>query len=219
PNEIFLAVLEFLPNERLLVLRCISKRFQALVDLILAYRLERNLIDLKLRRGLAQNRYTQSEVSKRPHLRHYGTFLRNVNPHSIIEASWYTMPPAELKTICECLVILKEGTAPDNEDLTSVSWTTTKRIMGRYSFKAWLTNIRLNVNHIAFENVKRVERIIMLDPNITYERVRGVSTTGYNLLIIVAACLQYCSIAKDLKDLEKVIQRLDLSIENARSFL
>ncbi|KAJ3214987.1 hypothetical protein HDU67_001004, partial [Dinochytrium kinnereticum] len=205
---------------------------------------------------MADEGYRDTEKEKRPHLRHYRQFLRNITTNEITEATWYATPPEELKTVCECLCILKgsptfqlrksatlpsaaslpslpsavastssssssssadatstpsaqsaashhpPATAPaatTEDDPPPMSWSQIKKTMTRYDFKTWLTNLRVGVDYIPFPNVKRVERIIMMDPNVTYERLREVSMAGYKLLIIVAACLQYCAISEDLR--------------------
>lgn len=48
--------------------------------------------------------------------------------------------------------------------------------MSRYDFRTWLTNLRAGVDYVPIANVRKVERIIMLDPSITYENLRQVST-------------------------------------------
>ncbi|KAI9329140.1 hypothetical protein DFJ73DRAFT_861050 [Zopfochytrium polystomum] len=86
-----------------------------------------------------------------------------------------------------------------------MTWAAIKKQMTRFDFKNWLTNLRMGVDHIPHPAIKRVERIIMMDPSITYERMREVSTAGYKLLIVVAACLQYGSIAEELRGLRKTV--------------
>ncbi|KAJ3193706.1 Dynein heavy chain 10, axonemal [Irineochytrium annulatum] len=237
----------------LLAVRLGSKKMKALSDLTLSARLDLLILNLADRHDLAEDQYRDAEKEKRPHLRHYRNFLRNITTNEITEATWYATPPEELKTVCECLCILKgspltikkQTSAPTlavsspsflsvDTDVTTgisadasfdaqteepMSWATIKKVMTRYDFKTWLTNLRVGVDYVPFQHVKRVEKIIMMDPNVTYERLREVSMAGYKLLIIVAACLQYCSISEDLRLKRKDMVMLDKQLGRYKVFV
>ena len=49
----------------------------------------------------------------------------------------------------------------------------------------------------------------MHDATITYERLRDVSTAGYKLLIIVAACLQYGGIKEEVRKAQAVVEAVE----------
>lgn len=102
------------------------------------------------------------------------------------EATWYTTPPCELQTVCECLCLLSMNQLPAlPTDLTAMtppstpliininnrlSWKTLKKMMMNYEFKSWIMNLRMNCETISLVNIKRVEEIIMNDDSITYPR-------------------------------------------------
>ncbi|KAJ3107456.1 hypothetical protein HDU97_004052 [Phlyctochytrium planicorne] len=278
PNEILLLVFELVPTSGLLTIRRSSSAFRALADVTLCERLRLQIMELSVKHTVADEGYRETERERRPHLRHYRQFLRNITTNEITEATWYATPPEELKTVCECLCILKGSPSfhvrkstslPSTSSLpslpsaaaaagaavvtttgavatgpaaaaetqsagalsaaalvhpeeTPMTWAHIKKTMTRYDFKTWLTNLRVGVDYIPFQNVKRVERIIMMDPNVTYERLREVSMAGYKLLIIVAACLQYCAISEDLRvrrrdmvAIEKKLSKFKMFVEAA----
>ncbi|KAI8808489.1 hypothetical protein BJ742DRAFT_668086, partial [Cladochytrium replicatum] len=237
PNELLLLVFAKTDTSVLLTMRYSSTRMKRLVEVVLASRLESTTTELSVRRTLSAKRFFEAEKVKRPHLRHYRQFLRNISTNEITEATWYTTPPPELQTVCECLCILKgtnsfsvgmgnNGTAtttstssPGRSRTPSMTWPTIKKLMTRYDFKTWLTNLRMGVDHIPYAAAKRVERIIMLDPSITYERLRDVSMAGHKLLIIVAACLQYCTISEDLRIKSRELSTIDRSLDRAALLL
>ncbi|KAJ3116365.1 hypothetical protein HDU96_009828 [Phlyctochytrium bullatum] len=265
PNEILLIIFELVPTSSLLTVRMASRAFRALVDVTLCERLRIQIVELGIKHTAAEESYRDTEKQKRPHLRHYRQFLRNITTNEITEATWYATPPEELKTVCECLCILKgspslphrkSGSLPSAGSLpslpsastsqmpttaspvtspsssspsltdpsgsieeTPMTWAQIKKIMTRYDFKTWLTNLRVGVDYIPFPNVKRVERIIMMDPNVTYERLREVSMAGYKLLIIVAACLQYCAISEDLRIRRRDMVALEKRLTRYRVFV
>jgi hypothetical protein len=99
----------------------------------------------------------------------------------VTEATWYSTPPEELKTVCECLCILKGGLSSissnfpplsfsliliffnvlvDDPLSPSVEWSSVKKTMARYDFKTWFTNLKHNVDYISHANVKKVESIV-----------------------------------------------------------
>ncbi|KAI8814688.1 hypothetical protein BJ742DRAFT_652082, partial [Cladochytrium replicatum] len=220
PNELFLLVFGKTDTSVLLTMRYASTHMKRLVEDVLASRLETTTMELSVRRTLSAKRFFEAEKVKRPHLRHYRQFLRNISTNEITEATWYTTPPPELQTVCECLCILKganSDVALDSEP--RMTWPTIKKLMTRYDFKTWITNLRMGVEHIPYPAAKRVERIIMLDPSITYERLRDVSMAGHKLLIIVAACLQYCTISEDLRMKSRELNNIDRSLDRAALLL
>ncbi|KAJ3280020.1 hypothetical protein HDU76_009317, partial [Blyttiomyces sp. JEL0837] len=295
PNELLLLIFSYLPTSTLLLLRLTTHKLKNLTEVTLEQRLTTQIESLEQTYEKNDEVYRALEKEKRPHLRHYRGFLRNVSINDVTEATWYASPPEELKTVCECLCILRGGanfggmastptsrknsitsvnsisnglnnvtishdpesprsstttpapssaaTSAGNSPTTSTaastgsnttitpvdnaslppfepnSWSTIKKTMTRYDFKTWLTNLRVGVDYIPFANVKRVEKIIMMDPDITYERLREVSTAGYKLLILVAACLQYCSIAEDLKGRRRDVVLVEKRCSKLKYFL
>lgn len=91
------------------------------------------------------------------------------------------------------------------------SWDIIRRWMKRPEFKSWINNLRVEVECIPIKAVSKVEKLLMLDVNITYDRLRSISLPGYRLLIIVAACLQFC-----IRYNKVTIARSDV-IDNERS--
>ena len=246
PTELLLHILSELSIPDLCITRLVSRRFRHLSNLTLAPRIEEIVEEMEAQREKLHEHVTESEVTKRPMLRHYRQWLRNVHSHEITEATWYANPPKELKVVCECLCILKGVKEPPKSSLSStpsksssspsfsstpdssdeidittdrLSWTTIRKHMSRYDFKTWITSLRTTVDTIPFPAIRRVEQIIIRDPNITYERLREVSTAGYNLLILVAACLQYCAIAEDLKVKKSEFFELDKGVARLEMFL
>ncbi|KAJ3128764.1 hypothetical protein HK098_003530 [Nowakowskiella sp. JEL0407] len=224
PNELVLLILSASSTEALLTIRSASKSLKSLCDLELAKRVQSKTIEMEFKSMLIEATYRETEKQKRPHLRHYRQFLRDVSAKDISEATWYSSPPTELQVVCECLCILKNGISggtivSDDESKGNLSWSEIKKQMSKYEFRAWFTNIRGSVDFIPMKNVRKVERIIMYDRLITYERLREVSTAGYKMLIIVAACLQYCNISEELKIKEKEIKSLRGKIGVAKKFL
>ncbi|KAJ1551293.1 hypothetical protein HK096_001753 [Nowakowskiella sp. JEL0078] len=136
-----------------------------------------------------------------------------------VEATWYACPPVELQVVCECLCVLKNGDSSLVSDEPVRAWPVIKKQISRAEFRNWFTNLRVNVDAIDMGSIKRAERIIMLDPAITYERLREVSTAGYKLLIIVAACLQYRGIAEELRAKGVELADLEKRVERSRNFL
>ena len=59
----------------------------------------------------------------------------------------------------------------------------------------------------------------MADPNITYERLREVSTAGYKMLIVVAAVLQYAGIAEELRGLKRKCVGFESSVGSTKLFV
>ncbi|KAI9345246.1 hypothetical protein BDR26DRAFT_794210, partial [Obelidium mucronatum] len=211
PNELLLLVCHQMPSPSLLQMRLVGKRMQSLANIILRDRMRTAVETLEASLKTLGQEHDLLEVEKRPHLRHYKQFLRNISMNDLTEAIWYATPPEELKTVCECLCILKgppvtipvlskraEGTS-NFAAFEPQTWASIKKQMTRYDFKNWVSNLRSNVDKIPYAAIKRVEYIIMHDQNITYERLREVSRPGYSLLIVVAACLQYGNISEEVK--------------------
>ncbi|TPX31541.1 hypothetical protein SmJEL517_g05168 [Synchytrium microbalum] len=255
PNEIYLLYFQLLSTTHLLTIRLVSHRLKLLVDYELDARMKISLVELSKRRHDVDSKYVEAERVKRPHLRHYRQFLFNISAAELSEATSYKVPPPEIKTVCECLCLLRGGnnhpltgpvsapTSPttfpngpvdvahpttpnvstrpfgDESSPPVMSWSSLKKLMTRYDFRTWLTNLRAGVDYIPISNVRRVERIIMLDPTITYENLRQVSMAGYKLLIIVAAVLQYCTIAEDLRVKRRELSNLDRKFTRCKLFL
>ncbi|KAJ3044000.1 Dynein heavy chain 10, axonemal [Rhizophlyctis rosea] len=230
PNELILSLLEHLPTKTLLTTRLVSRRFRRLSNLVLSPRIESSLTTLEQQRQESDAQVRETEITKRPMLRHYRQWLRNASSHEVTEATWYAKPPEELKVVCECLCILKgvkeprkSSPSPPSSSSTSeedpLSWHTIRKTMSLYSFKTWLTSLRTQVDQIPYPAIQRVEQIIISNPLITYERLREVSTAGYNLLILVAACLQYCAIAEELKRQKAEFVELDRGCARLEMFL
>ncbi|KAL2916632.1 hypothetical protein HK105_203744 [Polyrhizophydium stewartii] len=163
---------------------------------------------------------------KRPLLTHYRQFLASSSSTEITEATWYTTPPAELHTVCECLCILRGAIPPPpagvpeaGDGRVPTPWPTLKRIMSRYDFKSWLASMSTSVASIDIVNARRVENIIRMDATITYERLRDVSMAGYRLLIIVAAALQSVTLLDEIATSKAELTAFEAKYDRARKFL
>ncbi|TPX59125.1 hypothetical protein SpCBS45565_g07824 [Spizellomyces sp. 'palustris'] len=235
PNELLLILFESMPTKHVCIMRCISKRYSALATVVLLARFETKLVELGEKITEANRIYRETEREKHGDLSHYRAYLRNVSLNELTEAIWYSAPPPELQTVCECLCILKgvdssvanrrkvqQSFGDPVEDYfvdATMPWPTIKKCMGRYEFKTWLMNLRVGVDFIPFANVKRVERILMVDPQITYDRLREVSMAGYRLLILVAACWQYCTIAEDLRQKRNDCYSMEQTLVSLQKFV
>ncbi|KAJ3296625.1 hypothetical protein HK104_001395 [Borealophlyctis nickersoniae] len=236
PNELLFIIFDQLDTPDLCTIRVVSHRLCKVANVLLSGRIKEELSDLSEIKKEADTIYKDTESEKRPHLRHYRHWLRNSSSHDIKEATWYPNPPAELKTVCECLCILQRAPkirSPSSSpsgviDLdptppewlnTRLSWSLIKKELSSYSFKTWLTHLHTAVDHIPYYAIQRVEKIVVSDSTITYDRLREVSTTGYNLLILVAACLQYCTIADDLRRKERDCKLLESWVVRKEMFL
>eukprot|EP00842_Homolaphlyctis_polyrhiza_P006291 jgi/Hompol1/6663/HPOL_001287-RA len=189
----------------MLVMRQTNQRLSAIAASVMARRLAQPVRMLADTTRALEASHKALLAIKQPQLAHYRQFLAaGTTTTEIAEAAWYSVPPQELHTVCECLCILNgalgsaAGPAEAGPGRTPVAWTKLRRVMARFDFKAWAANLTETVAHISPENVRRVEAIIRMDPLITYERLREVSHTGYRLLIVVAACLQYVNIHKEV---------------------
>jgi hypothetical protein len=214
--EIQFHLFEFLPSRDLAQVRGTCKSYKSISNYILKQRSHQAIVKLSQEYTHLESSFEEIHTEKKPQLNHFRGFLRAIPATYLSEASWYTNPPKELMTVCECLVILKNGQdalkafSAENSSTTAsdLKWAEIKRQMSRYDFKTWFVNLRKTVDAIPIDNVKQVQHIIMYDPMITYERLRDVSMTGYHLLIIVAACLQYGTIAQDLKLKQREMSKL-----------
>ncbi|KAI9101255.1 hypothetical protein DFS34DRAFT_562169, partial [Phlyctochytrium arcticum] len=234
PTEIVLILMEHMTTRELCKTRYVSKSFAAMVSVILTPRVLSRIGNLTVDMVHANTAYTALERSKLPDLHSSRQFLRDIPLTEVKEATWYATPPAEMQTICECLCILfgQAGSTQNRrssnkasshlDDMPEVDaplpWSTIKKIMSRYDFKTWLMNLRTGVDFIPAAQIKKVERILMVDPQITYERVREVSMAGYRLLILVAACWQCGTIMEDLRVMRKAVQTLETKVVNAQQF-
>jgi hypothetical protein len=110
--------------------------------------------------------------------------------------------------------------APHPETPTArMDWPTIRRTMGKYTFRRWISHLRVAADDIDMDIVARVSTIIAQDESITYEQLRLVSMPGYNLLIVVAAILQYVPLAKRMQHLKGAADELAESVHALKSFL
>ena len=214
PNELLLDIFSYLSESSLNQVRLINKRCTPLSSSILIQRYTciLNSIDVDLDR--AEKDYTLLQASSDPQLSHYRQFVTNLSTNDIKECIWYATPSKELSTVCECLVRLN-GAESDGPML----WPQIRKHLSRFDFKQWYINLKDQVDSIRYVDMKKVERIIMLDHDITYERLRGVSMAGYRLLIAIAACIQYCTISHTLKKTKRAVQELSRQKKAACMFL
>ncbi|KAJ3014964.1 UNVERIFIED_CONTAM: hypothetical protein HDU68_012939 [Siphonaria sp. JEL0065] len=126
PNELLLLICLTTPTASLLPMRLTCKRMRALTDIVLRDRMRATVLELESGVQRLSDELELLQVEKRPHLRHYKQFLRNISMNDVTEAIWYASPPEELKTVCECLCILKGLSAPVTAGSSS-SLTSNKR--------------------------------------------------------------------------------------------
>ncbi|KAJ3347535.1 Dynein heavy chain 10, axonemal [Entophlyctis luteolus] len=107
PNEVLLIVCEFASASSLLGMRKASRRFRSLANIELRDRTRRTVAAAETLAASLGDAVEALRREKQPHLRHYKTFLRNINMSDLTEATWYSSPPEEVKTVCECLCILR----------------------------------------------------------------------------------------------------------------
>ncbi|KAI8613836.1 hypothetical protein BC830DRAFT_1169908 [Chytriomyces sp. MP71] len=127
PNELLLIACAQMPTAALLSLRLTCKRLSALAALVLRDRTRAAVSRLQLDHERMEAEHARLEDEKRPHLRHYKQFLRNIAMNDLTEAIWYAAPPEELKTVCECLTILRGTTTASSSSPASSSHATPKR--------------------------------------------------------------------------------------------
>lgn len=216
PNELWLHIFELTPCHNLLNVRLVSRSFAQLANVSLKYRLQSPLQTLSQKSVTLHAMVRHLRNTKTPHLEHYQEFLRQSSPSDLTEVIWYTSPPQELRTVCECLLRLKDPELNKIHD--PLSWAFIKRSMSKYEFKSWFLEMQTTVNDISIESTLFVENIIRMDPLITYERLRDVSRAGYRLLIKVAASLQYCNILNEMRKKERESKICDNVLERTIKF-
>lgn len=217
PDELLLMILYHLSNKDLLQLRSANIHIGAISQEILRNRTNARMKYLNAQFIEIQSTYQDMVDEKKPRLDHFRGFLQQLPPTHIQEAAWYTVVPHELLTVCECLVILKQGPLKATDPIDK--WAEIKKIMSKYEFKSWYINLRENVQDLDMENVIQVQQIIMYDPSITYERVNAVSICGYNILIAIAASLQFATISQDMNILKAQLTTLQKSVQLSMRFL
>ncbi|RKO96675.1 hypothetical protein CXG81DRAFT_13169 [Caulochytrium protostelioides] len=237
PSELLLMIFDTLPVPALLKLRQVSHQVQEIANLLLRHRLSRTLADAQRALDALTETYEAERVAQQPLLAHFRQFLERANQTELTEATWFSAPPAELQTVCECLCILRgrrrasptgattaastaTATAAASEPgRTTMSWGFIRKTMARYDFRTWFSGLPTAVERIPLAHLKRVEQIIMHDGSITYERLREVSRAGYKLLITIAACLQYGMVHHQLKDRQQAIAKLSSQVTCTARFL
>ena len=204
----------------LLNVRRTERRMHKLANVVLHDRLALPVDILQRTVETLNNSFKSLLNIKKPQMIHYQQFLVDLSSNEIAEAIWYTSPPHELRTVCECLAILYGiDVPPTNPEQQTQQWAALKKSMARYDFKTWFTNLTTNVQSIPMSSVSQVEDIIRLDPTITYERLREVSLPGYKLLIIVAACLQYVKIWDEVQQRKSELSTFEVKASHAKLFL
>lgn len=217
PDELLLIILKYLSNADLLQTRSVNMHVGGISQEILRFRTKSRMQALNSEFIEIQSTYQDMVDEKKPRLDHFRAFLQELPPTHIQEASWYTAVPHELSIICECLVILKQG--PLKTATPVEKWAEIKKIMTRYEFKSWYINLKENVEDLEMEYVTIVQNIIMHDPSITYERVHEVSICGYQILIAIAASLQFATISQDMKMVKTKMYMLKNSVQKSMKFL
>ncbi|KAI8926338.1 hypothetical protein BC831DRAFT_400104 [Entophlyctis helioformis] len=228
PNELIILIFETMDTKKLLHVRLTTRKFKALADVVLADRFSKPTWLLSQTTKTLKSAFTELNDTQRPYMDHYSQFLVNLPSTDVTEATWYTAPPQELQTVCECLCILR-GAVPVPANATpaslagpqriAMSWPAIKRIMGRYDFKTWFVGLDKTAKTIDAANVRRVEDIIRMDPLITYERLRDVSQAGYKLLIVVAACLQFGNIYNQIETRRAELVSFERKFDRSTRFL
>ena len=197
PDELLLMVINYLPNSDLLNLRPVNKHIGHIAQEILGKRINQILKILEIQKKSIETCYQEMLSVKKPQLDHFKQFLNQGTSLQLKELSWYNTVPLELQFVCECLVTLKQGPLSSTNQMDK--WAEIRRSMTRLDFKNWFINLESNVDLLKMENVEIVKEIIIRNPSINYERIREISVCGYNVLILIAACLQYGMISQDLK--------------------
>jgi hypothetical protein len=210
-------ILHNLSNSDLLQTRSINLHIGSVSHEILRGRTKKRAAALLALLASVQSAHQNMVVEKKPRLDHFRGFLLTLPPNHIQEAAWYTVVPHELLTICECLVILKHGPLQSTDPVEK--WAEIKKIISKYEFKSWYINLREHVQDLDIDNVLQVQQIIMHDPSITYERVHSVSVSGYNILIAIAASLQFATICQDLNILKNQMVVLESQVLMTEKFL
>lgn len=220
PNEVLMTIMTHSQTTDLLNVRRTERRMHKLANVVLHDRLALPVDILQRTVETLNNSFKSLLNIKKPQMIHYQQFLVDLSSNEIAEAIWYTSPPHELRTVCECLAILYGiDVPPTNPEQQTQQWAALKKSMARYDFKTWFTNLTTNVQSIPMSSVSQVEDIIRLDPTITYERLREVSLPGYKLLIIVAACLQYVKIWDEVQQRKSELSTFEVKASHAKLFL
>jgi len=214
PYELYLEIFSYLSSSDLLIVRQANTNLKLLSEHALTKRVRISFAELERQSASAGELYQQRLQAHSSSMRNYRRFMRTASADLISEATWYTSPPVELVTVCSCLCLLR-GVSDD--DIRN--WVSVKHVMSRYDFKRWFTSIYVAADTLKIENIRRVEKVIMLDADITYERLRDVSQTGYNILIVIAAALQYGVIAHELKEKRADADILSLKAKRTNMFL
>ena len=217
PDELLLIIFNQLPNADLLKLRSVNSHLGAIAQEILRFRTKLRMQFLNAEFISVQKVYQDMVDDKKPRLDHFRGFLQQLPITHIQEASWYTVVPHELLTVCECLVILKQGPLTANDPVEK--WAEIKKTMSKYEFKSWYINLRENVEDLDMIHVGLVQNIIMHDSTITYERVHEVSICAYQMLIAIAASLQFATISQDMNLTKNKMFTLQVNVQKSMRFL
>lgn len=224
PNELIYEVLNKINTADLLSVRTTSSYLSSVANLILASRMNKDILMYKLDLVKSKAHMIELEETLRPHLTHYRQFLSNLNTTEVSEVAWYKTCPTELHTVSTCLVLLKNGGLTQEDPSIpshgqSISWPSVKKQLNRRDFKDWFTSLSTTVDAISYTGVKQVEAIIQRDQDITYERLREVSEPGYRLLIVVAAVLQYANLSEAIRSEERTMGGLSKGLVRSEVFV
>ncbi|KAJ3268836.1 hypothetical protein HDV01_002155 [Terramyces sp. JEL0728] len=195
--QIWLHVFRFAPKQALLKIRVVNRKLSKLANIELVARAQAKFYQDCIYTREKQLEHNQMKIVKRPLLVHFREFLTAPSTaENLTEVTWFANAPPEVQVVCECLCRLKGGI--DLPDDVRMPWGDIRRIMKKQDFKMWLMCLSTNVDFVSIIDIKKVEQIIRMDPMITYERLREVSMSGYRLLILIAASLQYATNADEL---------------------
>jgi hypothetical protein len=197
PDELLLMIIHQLPNVEVLNMRAVNKHIGRVAQEIIRNRTNKRVQYLAIQTTSIECAYQEMLQIKKPQMDHFSQFLRAASNNQLQELSSYSTVPKELQIVGECLVTLKQGPlqATNQRD----KWVEIRRTISRFEFKTWFLNLQSNLDSLDMVNVQIVREILMTNPDITYERVHEISVCGYNLLILIAASLQYAVISQELK--------------------
>ncbi|KAI9140891.1 hypothetical protein BKA69DRAFT_1077137 [Paraphysoderma sedebokerense] len=224
PNEILLEIFtNFNTTESFLSLRLVSKRFKNIVDIAFLPFLQSRHKSLLAQKLDTELTLSSIETENWPALSHNRRFLRYIATSQLVEIASLKNPPIELVKIAECLVRLRPGnptpTIPSCYPVGQTPWSIIKKQLSRFEFRTWLVNLRLTIDHIPFSNILEARKILE-DMEVSYDRMKEVSLTGYHMLIVVAATIQYAqhfegikTARLEVKKLEKKLDRIETLIE------
>ncbi|KXS13921.1 hypothetical protein M427DRAFT_359896 [Gonapodya prolifera JEL478] len=110
PNETLIHIFEGLYDLiDLLSLRCASRRFRGLAEIVLTDRLE-DLVQMSHGRKKAMDQsVVELERDKGPRMSHYRTFLTGLSHQEVNELRFMRDPPHEVRVVCGCISILFGG--------------------------------------------------------------------------------------------------------------